>query len=95
METQELVQWLLDNGGPAIWYRTLVELAETPSHSDVELALRALLQTEKVQWLLEQMDQFGQITHVDIRVLNALHGMKPTCLENVIPGCWSVACEQG
>jgi hypothetical protein len=31
------------------------------------------------------MDGFGPITHVDIRVLNALHGMKPTCLENIIP----------
>jgi hypothetical protein len=84
-EAHGLIKWLLDEGGPVIRYRTLGELAEDCTPSDYESALDAVLQTEKTQWLLEQMDHFGLITHVDIHVLNALHGMKPTCLENVIP----------
>ncbi len=84
-ETFDLIKWLLDEGGPVIRYRTLVELAGQGMPTDYESALNAVLQTEKTQWLLEQLDHFGPLTYVDIRVLNALHGMKPTCLENVIP----------
>jgi hypothetical protein len=85
METQDLIQWLLKEGGPVIRYRTIFELGGSRTLSGDELLLDTLLQAEKTRWLLEQMDLFGPITHVDIRVLNALHGMKPTCLENVIP----------
>ena len=84
METQDLVEWLFNEGGPAIRYRLAVELMDNRPSIDCAQLSDALLQTEKVQWLLEQMDHFGAITHVDIRVLNSLHGMKPTCLENVI-----------
>ena len=85
METQGLIQWLLKEGGPAIRYRTMFELEGSCTLSSDESLLDTLLQAEKTRWLLEQMDLFGPITHVDIRVLNALHGMKPACLENVIP----------
>lgn len=84
-EAPDLIQWLLDEGGPVIRYRTLVESAGCGAPADCESVLNAVLQTEKTQWLLAQLDHFGPITHVDIRVLNALHGMKPTCLENIIP----------
>jgi len=84
-ETFDLIQWLLDEGGPVIRYRTLVELAGYDAPADRESASSAVLQTEKTQWLLEQMDHFGPLTRVDIGTLNALHGMKPTCLENIIP----------
>ncbi len=84
-EAHDLIKWLLDEGGLVIRYRTLVELTGDCASSDCESALNAVLQTEKTQWLLEQLDHFGPLTYVDIRVLNALHGMKPTCLENVIP----------
>ena len=33
---------------------------------------------------MRQMEDFGPIEHLDIRVLNRLHGAKPTCLENVV-----------
>ncbi len=85
MQTLELVKWLLDEGGPVIRYRTMLELAGDGADSDNEMLSSVVLQTEKTRWLLELMDAFGPITHVDIRVLNALHGMKPTCLENIIP----------
>lgn len=84
-DAPDLIQWLLDEGGPVIRYRTLVELVGCGAPADCESALSAVLQTERTQWLLAQLDHFGPITHVDIRVLNALHGMKPTCLENVVP----------
>jgi hypothetical protein len=63
----------------------MIELIGDGADFANEGALSALLQTEKTQWLLAQLDAFGPITHVDIRVLNALHGMKPTCLENIVP----------
>ncbi len=82
---QDIIKWLLSESGPVIQYRTAVELAGDRALSDYNSLLTALLQTEKTRWLLEQMDHFGPITQVDIRVLNALHGVKPTCLENIIP----------
>jgi hypothetical protein len=85
MGTDDLIQWLLDHGRPVIRYRTLRELAGNRAAFDDEASQQAVLQTEKTRWLLEQMDNFGPITKVDIWMLNALHGMKPTCLENVIP----------
>lgn len=84
MEDWNLVQWLLQEGGPAIRYRTAVELIGKQESGENEQLTKTLLQTEKVQWLLKQMDSFGPIERVDIGVLNALHGMQPTCLENVI-----------
>jgi len=84
-ELPDLINWLLDEGGPVIRYRTLVELTGNSASSDCESALAAVLQTEKTRWLLDQLDHFGPLTHIDIRVLNVLHGVKPTCLENVIP----------
>ncbi len=85
MQTRDPVEWLLREGGPVIRYRTAVELAGETGPAAHDRLAQAVLQSEKTQWLLQQMDRFGPITHVDIRVLNGLHGMKPTCLENVVP----------
>ncbi|HIH93795.1 TPA: hypothetical protein HA338_07040 [Methanosarcina acetivorans] len=85
METRDLIRWLLKEGGPVIRYRSMCELEGSRTLSGDEAQLDTLLWTEKTRWLLEQMDLFGPITHVDNRVFNSLHGMKPTCLENVIP----------
>lgn len=84
MESSELVEWLLAEGGPVIRYRTRVELYG-PGAQNYQKLLADVLETPKTRWLLEQMGHFGPITHVDIGVLNNLHGMKPTCLENIIP----------
>jgi hypothetical protein len=84
MEDQALMDWLLDAGGPVIRYRTSVELSGSPILADPG-RLEAVVQSPKTQWLLAQMDRFGPLTRMDIHVLNELHGMKPTCLENVIP----------
>lgn len=65
-------------------YRSMFELEGSHTLSGDEPQWNILLQTEKTRWLLEQMNLFGPITHIDNRLLNALHGMKPTCLENVI-----------
>ena len=81
---QELVEWLFNEGGPSIRLRTAVELMDIQDRSLQGRLAEALLQTERVGWLLQQMDCFGPITRVDIRVLNEIHGMKAECLENVI-----------
>jgi hypothetical protein len=84
MESPDLIQWLLTEGGPVIRYRTRVELPDSLT-PDGQVLLADVLKSPKTQWLLEQLDHFEPITHVDIGVLNNLHGMKPTCLENIIP----------
>ena len=84
MDSNDLVGWLLKEGGPAIRYRTALELAGTDGAAAALPLLEDLLRTQRVQWLLRQMDSFEPYERMDIRVLNALHGMKPQCLENVV-----------
>lgn len=84
LQTDAILKWLLDQGGPVIRYRTARELMSQQSGTAHRNLLDDLLRTERVQWLLQQMSNFGPIEHLDIGVLNSLHGMKPTCLENVI-----------
>lgn len=79
------MQWLMEAGGPVIRYRTARELAGIDDPARLKALSTPLLESEKTRWLLAQMDQFGPLTRVDARVFNALHGMKATCLENVIP----------
>jgi hypothetical protein len=77
------IEWLINNCGPTIHYRILRELLGS---NDVgQSQLRLILQREKIKWLLQQLDNFDPITKVNIHVLNTIHGMKPTCLENIVP----------
>jgi hypothetical protein len=61
-----------------------MELANNESGEIQDKLLGDLLRTDRVQWLLQRMDDFGPIEHIDSGVLSKLHGIKPMCLENVV-----------
>jgi hypothetical protein len=70
-----LVQWLLENGGPAIRYRTATELMDAPDRLDLEQLTTDMLQSAMARrWL----DRIGLPDG-----LGALHGSKPEAFENV------------
>jgi len=76
MNQQELVNWLFENGGPAIRYRTATELMPTSDSVDIGRLAEELLQSELVRtWL-------GRL--IPATSLNGLHGSKATAFENVM-----------
>ncbi len=72
----------MKEGGPVLRLRAAAELA---AGGEEGALASAVLRTQKTRMLLDQLAAFGPFTGMDIRVLNSLHGMKPECLENVIP----------
>ena len=68
-------QWLLENGGPAIRYRTATELVDDPAGIDLDRLTTDLLQSTMVRQWLDRIGQPGD--------LNSLHSSKPGAFENV------------
>ena len=57
-DCRELVQWLLENGGPAIRYRAATELMDDVQGIDLERLAEDLVQSRMVQlW----MDRFAPL----------------------------------
>jgi hypothetical protein len=80
-----MIDWLLAHGGPAIRYRTMTEL--TAETSDLATYETALLESPLTQaWL----HRFGRDTS-----LNAVHGAKHTCYENVMGKLTQLGCRAG
>jgi len=50
----DLVQWLVDNGSPAIRYRAATELADDPGRFDLDGLRADLVQSQMVQQWLER-----------------------------------------
>ena len=76
-DCRELVQWLFENGGPAIRYRTASELMEDPTRGDLGRLAADLAQSPMTQlWL----DRFAPLRPGD---LFSLHGSNPDAFENV------------
>ena len=72
----DLVQWLIDNGGEVIRYRTASELTKGYSVSTLEEMGRDLLQSELVQyWLSCLSGKTG---------FNDIHGRRDKCFENAM-----------
>ncbi len=69
---ESLVEWLLENSGPVIRYRTTVELLKNPSSMDLESLERNLLASPEVQTWLKRLEP------------EHIHSSKNTALENVI-----------
>lgn len=68
------IPWLLDNGGPAIRYRTATELQDDPSGRDVAQLAADLLASSMAQTWLDRVGQPGN--------LSAFHGSHPEAFEN-------------
>jgi len=75
MDDSTLTQWLFDNGGPAIRYRTATELMDAPADIDLDALAADLVSSAMVrQWL----DRIGQPSG-----MTSLHGSHPDAFENV------------
>ncbi|MFW9959165.1 MAG: hypothetical protein ACFFCT_13925 [Candidatus Odinarchaeota archaeon] len=76
MNSNDLAQWLLQNAGPCIRFRTLVEILHEQDVSRVSQALQELLGSpEVVEWTSRLNPQFD---------INSIHSGKPNAFENVI-----------
>jgi hypothetical protein len=74
-EPTNTIQWLLENGGPAICYRTATELMDDPGDVDLEQLTTDMLESAMVRQWLDRIGLPGG--------LGALHGSKPEAFENV------------
>ncbi|MHA2359652.1 MAG: hypothetical protein ACXAB5_05230 [Candidatus Thorarchaeota archaeon] len=76
MSHRDLIYWLLDNAGPIIRFRTIVDLVE---EQDVGVVARALKKMEKdpevIKWLSMLKPNLG---------FNEIHSSKQDALENVM-----------
>ena len=90
METSETYQWLMENGGLVIRYRTATELMPPDKSLDVEALRNDLLQSPLVQkWLDNLKPPFllGQKLTRQAEFTRAsmeIHGAKDIALENVL-----------
>ncbi len=77
MDAQGLIQWLLEEGGPTIRYRTAKELVEPADTNDLGKMSKELAYNEEVRGWLERFDplKVNQRTY---------HGSADTCFENVL-----------
>ena len=72
-----MIQWLIENGGPAIRYRTATELIDDPASLgiDVDRLTADLLKSAMVRQWLDRIGLPGS--------LNSLHSSRPEAFENV------------
>ncbi|MDF1513303.1 MAG: hypothetical protein P1S60_05795 [Anaerolineae bacterium] len=75
MNDQQLKLWLLDYGGPAIRYRTALELLPGSSTQDLQKRKHDLLNSPMTRQWLSRLGQPGG--------LFSFHGSKPEAFENV------------
>ncbi len=76
MGNYELIAWLIDDGGPSIKYRTLVELAADEGSATVRKAGQALMESSLVHNWLEYLTPDTGFT--------GIHNGKPEAFENVV-----------
>ncbi|MFC1921240.1 hypothetical protein ACFLYQ_05925 [Chloroflexota bacterium] len=76
MNDEELINWLLTNGGPVIRYRTATELMATPGSVDIGLLRKELLSSALVKSWFEHA--------IPSLAFNYIHGSKATTFENVM-----------
>ena len=91
MDDSQLLDWLLENSGPIVRWRTATELCGDFPGSEAERLARELLATSPVlEWLsrLTLGDFPAPLDALDASTLGRLgglvHGSKATCLENVL-----------
>lgn len=87
MNQHELVNWLFENGGPAIRYRTATELMTSSDSADIGQLRDELLQSQLVKAWLERFTPG--------RGIKSLHGSKSTMLENVMGKLTDLGCRKG
>lgn len=86
MNHRELVDWLFENGGPTIRYRTATELMQPSGKVATGQLREELHQSELVKVWLERF--------VPSSLFNDLHGGKETAFENVIGKLTQLGCRK-
>ncbi|MFW9976187.1 MAG: hypothetical protein ACFFDQ_13030 [Candidatus Thorarchaeota archaeon] len=76
MNHRDLAYWLLDNGGPIIRFRTLVDIFEEQDVGIVSRALKDMMESSEVAKWLDLIEHRIE--------LNDVHSSKPSAFENVI-----------
>lgn len=71
MNNNELLEWLITNGGPTIKYRTTTELMVNSPNQDK--LVDDLLHVKMINSLLKRLECYGPIQTVDIGTLNLIH----------------------
>jgi hypothetical protein len=90
MKTTETYQWLMENGGPVIRYRTATELMAPDKTVKFQKLRDDLLKSPLALTWLEQLTPAWFLTQelTDQRdlsfAINSIHGSKPALLENVM-----------
>lgn len=76
MDSYELTEWLLNNGGPVIRFRTMVEIQSEQDIGKIGGALGKLMHSPIIQkWLSRLVPETG---------FNQLHSSKPEAFENAM-----------
>ncbi|WP_419661052.1 hypothetical protein [Desulfosarcina variabilis] len=70
-ENRSIIEWLMNNGGPVIRYRTAIEFLD--NYQLEKDFIKDIVNDEKIQYLLAKLDDFGPIKTNDKRTLNAIH----------------------
>lgn len=82
----ENIQWLLENGGPAMKLNLINEGLIDKDSYNIEKLVDELLQIEKVKTALTYFDKFNNYKSVTIKQLNAnLHNCYEDCYERFMP----------
>lgn len=85
LHDNDLENWLLEQGGPAIQLRMYMRQSENISKKDAENAISKLLNFEEVNTVLNYLDGF-QTQSKDKKTLEHLiHYYKETCIDNFFP----------
>ncbi|UCC33794.1 MAG: hypothetical protein JSW53_01975, partial [Candidatus Bathyarchaeota archaeon] len=84
MNRSELVHWLMESGGPAIRYRTALELGRDVEGYDLDRLSAELLDSKPVKLWLSRCQPIAVPKHYK-HAYYTIHGSKETFFENVVP----------
>lgn len=71
MNNNQLMEWLIANGGPTIKYRTITELMDNPFNTND--LVNDLLNDRTINSLLQRLENYGPIQTIDNHTINAIH----------------------
>ena len=81
------MDWLLENGGPVIRYRTATELLNEPKIINIEQLSQELIRSQMVGAWLERLGTSKEFVH--------LHSSKMTAYENAMGKLVQLGCKNG
>ena len=98
MKDRELIDWLLENGGPAIQLRKAEEVGEDLTSREFAPFISELLEIETVQQILGYLDAFSILEQTEVSkktIHDLVHCYRETSLENFFPRLLSLGFRAG